>query len=165
MADVLLVLNAGSSSLKFSLFLDRESPEVLVRGQLEGLFTRPRFVARDRAGSVAGENEWPGGMKLGHDGAIDFLFTWGREHALGGHQIVAAGHRVAHGGRKYTRPASGARNTRPFTSLAAEGAAFAGCATGATASAELTEPPRSPSSARSCSDQMRAFLIRRWPVP
>jgi acetate kinase len=104
MADVTLVLNAGSSSLKFSLFLDGDPPEPLVRGQLEGLFTQPRFVARDQAGDVAGEKEWAAGTKLGHDGAVDFLFAWGRDHALHGHRIVAAGHRVGHGGLKFTQP-------------------------------------------------------------
>jgi acetate kinase len=104
MADVTLVLNAGSSSLKFSLFLEGEPPEPLVRGQIEGLFTRPRFVARDKAGEVVGEREWAHGTKLGHDGAIEFLFGWGRDHALRGHTIRAAGHRVAHGGLKYTHP-------------------------------------------------------------
>jgi acetate kinase len=104
MADATLVLNAGSSSLKFSLFLDGEPPEPLVRGQLESLSTQPHFVARDYIGSIVGEKEWAAGTKLGHDGAIEFLFTWGREHALRGHQIVAAGHRVAHGGLKFTQP-------------------------------------------------------------
>jgi acetate kinase len=103
-ADAILVLNAGSSSLKFSLFLDGKPPEPLVRGQLEGLFTQPHFVARNQARQLVGEREWPAGTKLGHDGAIGFLFSWGREHALDGNQIVAAGHRVAHGGLKFTQP-------------------------------------------------------------
>ena len=48
MADAILVLNAGSSSLKFSVFLDREgsAPQLELRGQIEGLFTKPRFGAR-----------------------------------------------------------------------------------------------------------------------
>jgi len=104
MADAILVLNAGSSSLKFSVFLNGEPPKPLVRGQLEGLFTQPRFVARDQAGAIVAENEWAGGTQLGHDGAIEFLFDWGRREALHGHKIVAAGHRVAHGGLKFTRP-------------------------------------------------------------
>jgi acetate kinase len=104
MADAILVLNAGSSSLKFSAFLDGEPPEPLLRGQLEGLFTQPHFIARHRAGGVVGEKEWEAGTRLGHDGAIDFLFDWGRGGALGGHRIVAAGHRVVHGGLKFTRP-------------------------------------------------------------
>jgi acetate kinase len=104
MADAILVLNAGSSSLKYSVFLDGQPPRPLVRGQLEGLFTQPRFVARDEAGEVVGEREWPAGTELGHDGAIEFLFDWGRKEALHGHKIVAAGHRVAHGGLKFSQP-------------------------------------------------------------
>jgi acetate kinase len=104
MADAIFVLNAGSSSLKFSVFLDGEPPEPLLRGQLEGLFTQPHFVAHDHAGGVVGEQKWTTGSRLGHDGAIEFLFTWGRGGALLGHRIVAAGHRVVHGGLKFTHP-------------------------------------------------------------
>ena len=104
MADAILVLNAGSSSLKFSVFLQGEPPAPLLRGQLEGLFTQPRFLVRDHAGGVAGEKEWAAGSRLGHDGAIEFLFAWGRGGALRGHRIVAAGHRVVHGGLKFIRP-------------------------------------------------------------
>ncbi len=99
MADAILVLNAGSSSLKFSVFLDGDPPKALLRGQLEGLTTRPRFLARDVAGRVVGENEWPAGTALGHPGAIEFLFTWGRGGVLGGQRIAAVGHRVGHGGQ------------------------------------------------------------------
>ena len=103
MSDALLVLNAGSSSLKFSVFLDEERPQLLLRGQLDGLLTQARFGARDSTG-VIGEKEWPSGTPLGHHGAIDFLFAWGRGGALGEHRIVAAGHRVVHGGAKYAEP-------------------------------------------------------------
>ena len=103
MTDAILILNAGSSSLKFSVFLDGEPPAPLLRGQLEGLFTRPHFLARDHGG-VAGEKEWAAGTQLGHEGAIEFLFAWGRTGALREHRIVAAGHRVVHGGLKFTQP-------------------------------------------------------------
>jgi acetate kinase len=103
MSDALLVLNAGSSSLKFSVFLDEDPPRPLLRGQLEGLLTRPRFVARNST-AVVGEKEWPSGTMLGHQGAIEFLFTWGRGGALAGHRIVATGHRVVHGGMKFSAP-------------------------------------------------------------
>jgi acetate kinase len=104
MADALVVLNAGSSSLKFSVFLDGDPPGALLRGQLEGIMTRPRFVARGAAGAVLGEHEWPDGTQLGHQGAIEFLFSWGRGGALGGHRITAVGHRVVHGGVKFSGP-------------------------------------------------------------
>jgi acetate kinase len=104
MANAILVLNAGSSSLKFSVFLDGAPPEPVLRGQLEGLFTQPRFVVRDHAGGVAGEKQWASGTKLGHEGAIEFLFAWGRGGVLREHRVVAAGHRVVHGGLKFTQP-------------------------------------------------------------
>ena len=103
MADALLVLNAGSSSLKFSVFLVEDAPRRLLRGQIDGLLTAPRFVARDAARTVA-EKEWPAGTRLGHAGAIEFLFDWGRSHVPGGHRFVAAGHRVVHGGTQFTHP-------------------------------------------------------------
>ena len=104
MSDALLVLNAGSSSLKFTVFLDEDPPRPLLRGQLEGLPTQPRFLARDAA-TVVGEKEWPAGTRLGHQDAIEFLFAWGRGGALGEHRIVATGHRVVHGGTRYAVPA------------------------------------------------------------
>src|SRR4051794_37601733 len=104
MNDALLILNAGSSSLKFSVFVDGDPPDLLLRGQIDGIPARPRFVARDAAGQVIGEKEWDGSDKLGHQDAIEFLFSWGRGGALGEHRIGAAGHRVVHGGTKFDRP-------------------------------------------------------------
>lgn len=103
MSDALLVLNAGSSSLKFSVFLDQDPLRPLLRGQVEGLLTSPRFVARDATALVA-EKTWPAGTRLGHRGAIEFLFEWGRSGVVGGHRIVAVGHRVVHGGTKFAGP-------------------------------------------------------------
>ena len=103
MSDALLVLNAGSSSLKFSVFLNEDPPRPLLRGQLEGLLTQPRFVARNGT-AVVSEKEWASGTKLGHQGAIEFLFTWGQGGALGEHRISATGHRVVHGGMKFSAP-------------------------------------------------------------
>jgi acetate kinase len=103
MSDALLVLNAGSSSVKFSVFLDQQPPQPFLRGQLEGLLTEPRFVARTNDSTI-GEKQWPAGTRLEHRGAIEFLFAWGRGGMLGQHRIVAAGHRVVHGGAKFTAP-------------------------------------------------------------
>jgi len=60
MSDAILIFNAGSLSLKFSVFLKEEPPQPLLRGQIEGLLTQPRFVARKGA-DVVGEKEWPSG--------------------------------------------------------------------------------------------------------
>src|SRR4051794_17376724 len=104
MTDALLILNAGSSSLKFSVYIDGDSPELLLRGQIEGIPNRPRFVARDASGQVIGEKDWAADAGLGHAEAIEFLFTWGREGAMGEHRVGAAGHRVVHGGTRFDRP-------------------------------------------------------------
>ena len=103
MPDALLVLNAGSSSLKFSVFLDQQPPQPFLRGQLEGLLTEPRFIARINDSTI-GKKQWPAGTHLGHRGALEFLFAWGRGGMLGEQRIVAAGHRVVHGGAKFTAP-------------------------------------------------------------
>ncbi len=104
MADAIAVLNAGSSSLKFSLFVERgEALELIARGQAEGLYTAPRFVAKDRAGKVLGEKSWGEGVKLGHDGALDHLVAFLRSE-LAEYRLVGVGHRVVHGGSEYTHP-------------------------------------------------------------
>ncbi len=105
MPDAVLVLNAGSSSLKFSAFLVGERPELHLHGQIEGLTTRPRFVARAATGGVVGRREWEEGVQLEHEAAVEFLLEWGRGGPLGAHRIAAAGHRVVHGGTRFVRPA------------------------------------------------------------
>jgi acetate kinase len=104
MADAILVINAGSSSIKFSVYVVGEGDVTLhVQGQIEGLFTAPRFTAKNGAGAVVGERFWGDGVKLGHDGAIDHLAAFLRQEAAG-LRLVGVGHRVAHGGPDYTRP-------------------------------------------------------------
>lgn len=104
MGDSILVINAGSSSIKFSLFLiGSDGLEPLWSGQLEGLHTSPRFQVRDCAGTIVGEKQWLHAEVLGHDGAIAFLTGYLREH-LSEHPVVAVGHRVVHGGSRYTAP-------------------------------------------------------------
>jgi acetate kinase len=102
MPDALLVLNAGSSSLKFSVFSSGEPPRLLLRGQIDGLLTQPQFLART-ATKLVGAKTWKRGTRLGHRGAIEFLLDWGRE-ALGDHRLIAVGHRVVHGGTRYDKP-------------------------------------------------------------
>jgi acetate kinase len=103
MADALLVLNAGSSSLKFSLFGDGEPPRLLLRGQLEGIPDEPHFVAND-ATRVVAEHRWPTGQRIEHRDAIAHLFEWGRGGALGARKVAGVGHRVVHGGTRFTAP-------------------------------------------------------------
>ena len=104
MADVILVLNAGSSSIKFSLFLvQADALELKLGGQLEGLYTSPRFTAKDAAGASIGAHKWDEGTRLGHDGAIDYLIGFLRDHREE-NRLIAVGHRVVHGGLEFTEP-------------------------------------------------------------
>ncbi|MCC7045604.1 MAG: acetate/propionate family kinase [Alphaproteobacteria bacterium] len=102
---MLLVLNAGSSSLKFSLYDDAPAgadPAVRHRGQIEGLLSEARFLVRDGAGVEVARREWPEAIRLGHDGAMSFLLDWIRTD-VGGAGLHACGHRVVHGGREFPR--------------------------------------------------------------
>jgi acetate kinase len=104
MADAIAVLNAGSSSLKFSLFAEgRDGPVVVVRGQAEGLQTSPRFVAKDTAGKVIDEKSWGDGAVLGHADALDYLVAFLRDR-LAQYRLVGVGHRVVHGGLEFAQP-------------------------------------------------------------
>jgi acetate kinase len=102
--DAIAVLNAGSSSLKFSLFAAADGDLTLVaRGQAEGLYTAPRFVAKDASDRVLNERTWGDGTKLGHDGALDHLVAFLRSD-FAEHRLIAVGHRVVHGGLEYAEP-------------------------------------------------------------
>jgi acetate kinase len=102
--DAIVVLNAGSSSFKFSLFAEEAGrPTVVARGQAEALYTSPRFVAKDGAGTVIGEKSWGAGASLGHDGALDHLVGFLRDR-VAQHRLIGVGHRVVHGGREFTKP-------------------------------------------------------------
>jgi acetate kinase len=104
MSDAIAVLNAGSSSIKFSLFMLRgHELELELRGQIEGIYTSPRFVAKDRAGEQQAEKSWGDGARLGHDGALDHLIDYMRER-LGSDRLIGVGHRVVHGGLEYSKP-------------------------------------------------------------
>jgi len=102
--DAIAVLNAGSSSIKFSLFTVAANELALVaRGQAEALFTSPRFVAKDAQGRGLAEKSWGDGVRLGHDGALEHLVSFLRTD-FARHRLVAIGHRVVHGGLAYSAP-------------------------------------------------------------
>jgi acetate kinase len=107
MTDAIVVLNAGSSSIKFSVFTARGAAlEPVASGQVEGLGGgAPRFVARDAAGEPAGEKSWPAGETVDHDAAFAEIAGWLRAQGHGQHHLAAVGHRVAHGAGAYMAPA------------------------------------------------------------
>jgi acetate kinase len=104
MQDAILVLNAGSSSIKFSLFADRGGqPEFRLGGLLEGIYTSPAFSAKDAKGANLGARKWEAGTRLGHDGGIAHLIEFLQGYR-GEYRLVAVGHRVVHGGTDFAQP-------------------------------------------------------------
>ncbi|GAB3418768.1 acetate/propionate family kinase [Massilia agilis] len=104
MADIILVVNAGSSSIKFCGYeAVGAEPRPLLKGQVEGLFTEPHFKVANAAGDRTEENRWPSGTEIGHAGAIRYIAEFLRNHREG-HRLVAVGHRVVHGGLEFDAP-------------------------------------------------------------
>lgn len=103
MTNATLVINAGSSSIKFAGYAetDASQPELLLKGQVEGLRAEPRFVCEDAHRAVLGEYRWPGSIT--HAEALDYIIQWIEANAAD-IKVAAAGHRVVFGGSKYTRP-------------------------------------------------------------
>ncbi len=102
MHDYALVLNAGSSSLKFCVF-ERpplESWRLAARGQIEGIGTSPRLrVKDDNDESLANQDV---AARDGRD-ALDVLAGWLRSK-YGGSRVLGVGHRVVHGGARFKGP-------------------------------------------------------------
>lgn len=104
MANIIAVVNAGSSSIKFSLFAERgDTLEAGARGLFEGIGTTARFVMKARDGSVKIAKTWPEDVRMSHEEAFDHLIGHLRAE-LADNRLVGIGHRVVHGGSVYTRP-------------------------------------------------------------
>ncbi len=104
MDDVVLVLNAGSSSLKFALFRASSAPvwPVATRGIIEGIGTSPRMSARDAAGGSLPTPAPPAGLRDAA-GALEHVIGWLRA-TFKSVRLVGLGHRVVHGGPRYDVP-------------------------------------------------------------
>ena len=104
MSNLILVLNAGSSSLKFQA-LSADGPDLAVRlrGQIEGIGTRPRFSVKDADGHKMEERDLDLGGSPDQAACLAFLANWLRE-ALNGGELSGVGHRVVHGGVHYASP-------------------------------------------------------------
>ena len=104
MDDYSLVLNAGSSSLKFCVFRrsPQESWQLDARGQIDGIGTSPRLSARDSRGAILAHSHLDAAVSDGK-AAIDELGSWLRSR-YGNARVLGVGHRVVHGGAKYAGP-------------------------------------------------------------
>lgn len=106
MKYALLILNAGSSSLKFAVYRpEAGAPSPILRGKIAGIGSAPAFSARDGTGRGLPLDEcMPISLDTGHDELIPSLMDWLKSYQDGIH-IRAAGHRVVHGGRDNWGPA------------------------------------------------------------
>lgn len=101
----ILVANAGSSSLKFSLFRVKstDSLALVLRGQIDGVGTQPRLVVKNTDGVKISEHDYAASKVDTVQAAIALAGTWLRGHYP--HEpLLAVGHRVVHGGSDYARP-------------------------------------------------------------
>jgi len=96
-----LVLNAGSSSLKFSVFRSSDW-QVDTRGQIEGIGTAPRLTVKDERGEKLTDEKLQPSVSDAR-AAIEVLSAWLRSRYQGG-RIAGIGHRVVHGGPGHASP-------------------------------------------------------------
>jgi acetate kinase len=104
MTDYALVLNAGSSSLKFCVYQRPEHARwrLEARGQIDGIGTSPRLAAQGADGGVLEKKSLDATVRDGR-AALDVLAAWLRSR-YGGSQVLGIGHRVVHGGARYAAP-------------------------------------------------------------
>ena len=105
MADTILVVNAGSSSIKFSLFAAGGGRELTLtsKGQIDGIGTHPRLRARDAQGTALTDEKFSAGEVPDVPAAMTRVGGWIAGH-LGGTAPIAVGHRVVHGGPEFATP-------------------------------------------------------------
>ena len=104
MDDYGLVLNAGSSSLKFCVFVGHAKQEwqLAARGQIDGIGTSPKLSVKDEAGAKLADEKLDASVKDGK-AALAVLAEWLKAR-WGGSKVLGVGHRVVHGGAKYAGP-------------------------------------------------------------
>lgn len=102
MSGVVLVVNAGSSSIKLEVFAT-DGLASLANLLFEGIGVRPAMRAKDGAGAVLAERMWAEGGPADHRAALAEVTAW-LAPFLGERRVVAVGHRVVHGGPEHALP-------------------------------------------------------------
>ena len=105
MTDAILTLNAGSSSVKFALYAylpgATDIIEALADGEIDGIGDSPHLTIREAKGKIAVDRDLPAGADYG--ALLQLVLDWIRGHSAG-LTLVAAGHRVVHGGADFSAP-------------------------------------------------------------
>jgi acetate kinase len=102
--ETILVVNAGSSSVKFQIFAigDADEPRRLLRGQMDGIAVRPKLRATGEDGSSVIDKEFATSEVPDVAAAMAVVRDWLRETQKS--TLVAVGHRVVHGGPDFDKP-------------------------------------------------------------
>ena len=95
------VINAGSSSLKFSFY---EGEKRLLTGQVDGIGVRPSASATGSDGEAIAPPDLVAAPYSTPSEVLPAVLPWARER-LGARRLAAVGHRVVHGGLRHSRPA------------------------------------------------------------
>jgi acetate kinase len=105
MSGYALVLNAGSSSLKFSVYGRPEGGEwaLAARGGIEAIARSPKLTVYDGDGAVVSHQTLPAAQVRDVRAALHALAGWLHEH-YGGAPVAGVGHRIVHGGAQYAKP-------------------------------------------------------------
>jgi acetate kinase len=105
MSEAIVVINAGSTSLKFAAYAVDATGALppLYRGQIDSMECDPHFAVKNAAGKPLDAHEWGRDRAINHKTALHFVITW-LEANLGDRKIIAAGHRVVLGGTRFGAP-------------------------------------------------------------
>jgi acetate kinase len=104
MSETVLVVNAGSSSIKFQLFSIGAGDQLQrrLKGQIEGIGARPHLIAKGAKGDVLIDKTWPAAEAADVPAALGKVVEFLRAEI--GALPIAVGHRVVHGGPDYSAP-------------------------------------------------------------
>ena len=102
--DTILVVNAGSSSVKFQVFAiaGKDGLDRLIKGQMDGIGVRPRLRAYGADGTTLIDQSYAPEKVSDPRSALEAAGGWLRETQK--LDPVAVGHRIVHGGPDYDRP-------------------------------------------------------------
>lgn len=105
MGEAIIVVNAGSTSLKFGAYgvAAAGTLSLLCRGQIDAMQDDPHFVVKNAAGEPVDTHEWGEGHAIDHKTALHFAVTW-LEANLAGTKVAAVGHRIVLGGTRFEAP-------------------------------------------------------------
>ncbi|WP_283193377.1 acetate/propionate family kinase [Rhizobium sp. AN80A] len=100
--DTILVINAGSSSLKFEVFAVADTLARQIKGKMEGIGTAPRLSIRNVGGDQLAQEDYPCELVADLPSAMRLVGQWLHGRIEG--RLIAVGHRVVHGGPNHAGP-------------------------------------------------------------